>query len=471
MISEQQVWNALPSHGFVRSYVEYASQCTDANIAYHVAGALSCLSQCVPENYAVPYASPIYGNIYSMIVGDSSKSRKTASINIAQRITAAAIPNSIGEMPGSQEGLYEGLRQQPKQLVVYGEWGEFLAKAEEGYMMALKTSFTNLWDCLPVGRALANKRQGAIQNPRLSLLCGVATDLLERHTEQADWTGGFLARFFTLFAEPEREFPTPPVDDPLARKNITDWLNQLANPAVPSGTCLWLDVPARKMWTDWYESMRPLRDGANRRAGAACSRSSAIAAKIALLLAWDIGDARSGYDWSVGIQELEPALKLTDLHLSSVLELGERVTGNKDMRDRAAVLRAIEEVPTPVGVILRGAEMLKRRAKEVLESLEEERSIERVTVGREVCYRRTPLAQAALVNMVEQQKAAAAAGSAQSVVGPAHNVLAFPAPPAPTTTHPAFANMPDVDLLPASELLNMLDPSELDEVDWSRYGG
>ena len=49
-----------------------------------------------------------------------------------------AIPGSIGETPGSQEGLYESLRAQQKQVILYGEWGEFLAKAEEGYLMALK---------------------------------------------------------------------------------------------------------------------------------------------------------------------------------------------------------------------------------------------------------------------------------------------------------------------------------------------
>lgn len=454
MITEQEVWNALPSRGFVRSYVEYASQCTDANIAYHVAGALACLSQCVPETYCVPYASPIWGNIYSMIVGDSSKSRKTAAINIAQRVIRESISGAVGETPGSQEGLYESLRQQPRQLVIYGEWGEFLAKAEEGYLMALKTAFTNLWDGIPIGRALAKKKNGAVENPRLSLLCGVATDLLERHTEQADWTGGFLARFFTLFAEPEREYATPPVDDPVKRNNIVSWLMNLANPPAPPGTCLWLDAPAKLMWENWYASMKPMRDGANRRAAAACARSTSIAAKLALLLAWDIGQAQSGNSWHVTTNELEPALMLTDLHLQSVLELGERVTGNRDMRDRAAVLRHISDVPTPLGYVIKEAELLKRRAKEVIESLLEERTIEQLQIGKETCYRRTPQAHAALAQMVTNYQAAAAAGAAGN-----GNLLVLP-PPAPA-----------IPLVPQHDLLNTVDPEDADDIDWSSYQG
>lgn len=390
MIREADALAALPANGFLRSYVEYACQRTDANAAYHLAGALSILTQTVPIDYCVPYASPLWGNMFTMIVGDSSKSRKTASINIAQRLLREALPDVVGETPGSQEGLYESLRVQQRQLVIYGEWGEFLAKAEEGYMLALKTAFTNLFDGIPIGRALAKNRQGMIHDPRLSLLCGVATDLLERHTESADWTGGFLSRFLTFFAEPEREFSTPPTDDPQARRALVQWIADLANPPAPPGVCLWLDARGKAMWHDWYESMRPMREGANRRVAAACARSTSIAAKLAILVAWDIGQARSGYDWHVSEPELESALKIASLHLQSVIELGDRVTGSRDMRDRRAVLRAISSTPTPLGIIIRESELLKRRVKEILDSLLEERTVQAERVGNEECYYQTP---------------------------------------------------------------------------------
>ena len=450
MISEAEVWAALPQTGFVRSYVEYASQCTDANIAYHLAGALTCLTQTVPIDYCVPYASPLWGNLYTMIVGDSSKSRKTASINIARRVMHDAIPGCVGEIPGSQEGLYESLRAQQRMVLLYGEWGEFLAKAEEGYMLALKTAFTNLWDGIPIGRALANSRKGPINDPRLSLLCGVATDLLERHTEQADWTGGFLARFLTIHAEPEREFATPPIDDVQKRLQITAWLKQLANPATPPGPCLWLDPAGEKMWNDWYESMRPLRTGANRRAAAACARTTSIAAKLAILLAWDIGQARTGQPWHVGVTELESALKIADLHLKSVIELGERITGSRDMRDRALVLRFISDMPTPIGYIIRQADLLKKRVKEIIDTLLEERAVTEERVGTELCYRKTPHLQAALANMAQ-----GLATGIDSDDGSGGQVLALRAP------------QPKVGLIPPHAVFDDIDPS--DEEGWSRY--
>lgn len=449
MLSETEVWAALPPTGFVRSYVEYASNCTDANVAYHLAGALTCLTQAVPIDYCVPYASPLWGNMFSLIVGDSSKSRKTASINIARRVMHDAINGCIGETPGSQEGLYESLRSQQRMVVLYGEFGEFLAKAEEGYLMSLKTAYTNLWDGIPIGRALAKTRKGSIDNPRLSLLCGVATDLLERHTEQADWTGGFLARFLTLHAEPEREFATPPIDDFAKRTAVTQHLRQLATAGNPPGPCLWLDAAGEKMWNDWYESMRPMRTGANRRVAAACSRTTSIAAKTALLLAWDIGQARSGQPWHVGTTELESALKIADLHLKSVLELGERITGSRDMRDRALVLRFISEMPTPIGYVIRQSDLLKRRVKEIIDTLLEERAIVSVTVGQEQCYQKTPHLQAALVSMAEGIDSAGVMPSGGG------QLLALRAP------------QPKVGLIPPHALLDDVPPE--DEEGWSRY--
>ena len=390
MIKEREVMDALPRSGFVRDYVDYAMSCTDSNNSYHLAAALTAITQTTPLSYAVPFASPIHSNLYTMIVGDSSKSRKTTAMNILQNIMREALPGSIGEMPGSQEGLNEQLRSQQRQLVLYTEFGEFLSKAEQGYMMPLKTSLTSLWDCTPIGRSLANSRRGAVTDPRLSLFCGVATSLLERHTDQADWTGGFIARFLTFHAEPERAFNSMPIPNAALRASLVNQLAAMADPTVVPGVCKWLDSAGKQIWDDWMNELRPLQKSASPRAQAACSRVSSMVCKIALLLCWDSGIARMGGQFHIGLHELECALKIGNLHVKSVLELGEMVTGNKDMRDRATVLRAIGTGTMPMGLIVRRSEMLKKRAKEILETLIEERSIQPVQVGSEMCYRRTP---------------------------------------------------------------------------------
>ena len=397
MLTEAEVRDALPTGGFVRKYVDFAESFTDANIAYHLAAALSCLTQAVPSTYCVPWANRVYANLFSMIVGASTKSRKSTAINLARRIVTEAIPGCVGEVPGSQEGLLESLRAQQKQIVFYSEFGAFLAKAEDGYMMSMKTTLTDLFDCTPQGRATANKRKGIIQDPRLSIFAGVATDLLERHTEQADWMGGFLARFLTFYAEPEREMPTVEVEDEELLQTVIEWLRRIASHTGVVGRCLWLDQTGKDLYNDWYADLRNRRDVGNKRVQAALNRSPSIVARVALLLSYDTGPGRGKDQWYVQARELECALKITNLHIKSVLELGERVTGSKDMRDRATVLRTVAVDPTPIGYIIRESDMLKRRVDEIIATLMEERVIGRESIDGHIHYRRTPAAAAAMM--------------------------------------------------------------------------
>jgi hypothetical protein len=281
----------------------------------------------------------------------------------------------------------------------------------------MKTSLTNLWDCMPTGRALAGKALGQIQNPRLSVLAAVATDLLERHTEEADWTGGFVARFLTFFAEPERAFVTPPMDDLGVKRSLSEWLRGLADGTTPletgeaasiPGMCDGLTPRAQEMWADWAADEARKASGANTRVTASIARATSHAGKVAILLAWDIGRARSGDRWQIGESELRSALAITSLHIKSVLELGDRVTGSRDMRDRRAVLMSVSDLrPTPLGVVIKKANLLKRRVVEILDSLTEEQSVSVVSVAGRASYLRTPDQHRLLVASVDDPGLAA----------------------------------------------------------------
>jgi len=443
MLTETEVWESLPSHGFLRAFVEYASERTDAHIAYHVAGGLSLLAQCVPIQYEMPYASPIRGNLFAMVVGGSSKSRKTSSISIAARVLRDALPSALQETPGSSEGLIESVRREPKQLILYPEFGEFLSKAEEGYFQAMKTALTSAWDCMPMGRATVKSSLGEIQNPRLSVLAAVATDLLERHTEESDWTGGFIARFLTFYGEPERTFITPPIDDAMKRMRLAEWLRGLADLSLTlsdgsvahaPGVCTGLSPAAERLWHEWaVGEMEKCRD-AGTRVQASIARATSHAAKIAILLAWDIGRARSGLQWQIGIEEVRSALAITSLHLKSVIELGDRVTGSRDMRDRRAVLNAIgKDRATPLGAVIRRAGLLKRRADEILSTLVEEHAVRQVSSAGKVSFIQSPEEARALL----REDAAAPQGelpdfgtpaALQRVAAPVPRSSSLPAP-------------------------------------------
>lgn len=379
--TEDDVLAALPPQGFLRQYMDYARKCTDAHASYHLGTGLALLAQTAPIDLHVPFGTPVYSNLFVLNVGPSSVSRKSASIGVARDLLSEAVPSGLGTQPGSREALVDSLRFCPRQVVIYSEFGSFLAQTEKGYLNPLKTAYTEAYDSSPLGRALVKQQgQGAqVNDPRLSLMCGCTVEYLERHTEPADWTGGFMARFLTFYAERERTYTVPP-GDPAGRAQLIAYLKGLADVTsggAVRGTCLGFDKEAREFWDDWY--LKAINNNGAPEVAGAIARGPIHGLRAALLFAWDYGQARSGNHWYITKAELEPAKRIVELHIDSVIRIGEHLAPTRDMRERRVVLLALKGGrPRRLGQIVDESKLLLRRVKELLESLLEEGRIVRV---------------------------------------------------------------------------------------------
>ncbi len=395
-LTESEVFRAIPSEGFLRKYVDYAMRCTDAHASYHLGTGLAALAMSAPMDMHVPFGTPVYANLYALNVGASSKSRKSSSISVARDILKEAIPSSIGEQPGSREALVDGLKTQPRQVISYSEFGAFLAQTEKGYLTPLKTALTEAYDCTSISRALVRGRGTETEaEPRLSLMCGCTVEFLERHTEPADWTGGFMARFLTFYADRERTYTVPP-GDPAGRRACIDHLKMLNESLIHRGQCLGFDAEARTYWDEW--SIAAANSDAPPEVEGAIARAPMHGLRIALLLAWDYGQVKSGNHWYITMKELEPARAIADLHIKSVLRVAEHLAPTRDMRERRDVLRAIKANPRRLGEIVNESKLLLRRVKEILETLMEEGQIVSVSgLGRGQWFRRATEAERAPV--------------------------------------------------------------------------
>lgn len=379
-ISEDDVSDLLrplPSHSFLRNFVLYAANCTDCHLAYHLPAALVTLAQTCPIDFSFPFGTAMYSHLFGLCIGKSTDSRKSASIGVARDLLDTALPGAVSEEPGSKENLIDALRHTPRQLVMYPEFGAFLAQTEKGYLNPLRTTYTSAWDAQPLGRATLTKKRtgegGVAMFPRLSLLGGSTLDYLERHTEPVDWTGGFLARFLTFYGDRTRTYDVPP-GFPSMRSWLITQLQDLNQQGVYGGKvrgqCLGFDLPARQMWKKWYDGITKVQSQ-DETAGA-IARTHSHALKVALLLAWDFGDARCGTDWYITTRELIPALAIAQLHIRSVLRVGESLAPTPDMRNRRTVLQAIGAKPRPLADILRDSRLLKRSLMAIIETLLEE---------------------------------------------------------------------------------------------------
>lgn len=379
-VTEEQARAATPERGWLKGYVRWAGAATDANLAYHLVSGLSVLSQSVPIDYGIPFgALPIYCNMYGLLIGDSTDARKTTAVKLAARIAGAGLPERIGAEPGSAEAVVDELFYKPQQIVFIEEYGALLASTERGYATAIKTKWTQAYDGGRMARVKANKKGVVVDNPRLSLLAGGAPGYVERHTEPVDWTEGFLARHTTILANRERLIKKPMADRDLEDRLVT-WLKAVGAldsyaPGGP-GPCLGISDEAIDLFGAWTDGLAAIgRTGRNRMISPALSRATTMAIKVAGLLAWDWGTARTGGSWMLGAEEMCAATKIVDLHVQSVLEIGEWLAPDKAMRDRRKVLSLIGVDSVARSHVLSESQMLKRAFDDVIGTLLEERVI------------------------------------------------------------------------------------------------
>lgn len=374
-INEQMVFRLLsylPDHSFLKRYVQLGMAVSDCSAIYHLANGLVLLSMAVPKGYSFDFGQPMPANLLALIVGDSSTARKSTSIKLARRMMAKAMPDRIGNNPGSYEGLTESVMGKPQQCIFFDEFGDFLAKTQEGYASAMKTAFNNLYDCAPVGRHLAKTgKKEVMVDPFVSVTAGVTPVYLNAHTTNEDFTGGFLARFFTVFADRERFYAQPPGNNDLFEQLCSELRSMTEIQTVGVGVGFTQD--AMPVWHNWANYLESIPRQVPSEVAGAIYRANAMSLRIASLLAFDFGYGRSGQNWLIGYRELSVAIAIVKLHVSSVIAIATTLANTHDMRDRQRVLDCLDELnPVSLGDITYKSKLLHQRVLQILSSTMQE---------------------------------------------------------------------------------------------------
>ena len=380
-VTEAEAIAALPPAGWLREYVIHGIKQTTAPLIYHLGVGAALLGVTCPLNYGMHYAGTLRANNFVLLVGRSGEDRKSSALHVGRDILDQAAAPLIGDFPGSPEGLIEALANTPSQLIPISEFGKFLSSAQRGYFEPTKTLLADLWDSLPVQRVKANNNIIRVEDPRLSIGAACSIPYLEKHTLAEDWTGGFMGRWMVLYGRRERTDP-----DPVGDRTAVPWLVQeLQKRAMTAqaGWCMGLDAGARLLWRDWYHDVMSRRLPSN--IIGIRARAPTMARKLCLIYGWDFGPAMAGKPWKIDISILEPALALTELHISSLVGLSDVIAEHADARLRRSVLSAIDEKGglASLGEILAILKMRKRMVVETLDALIEEKRVTKVqtTIG------------------------------------------------------------------------------------------
>lgn len=383
-VTEKEAAAAAPPDGWVRRYTIHGYKQTTAPLIYHIGVGLTVLASTCPLNYGMHYAGDLRANNFCLLVGRSGEDRKSSALSVGRRILDAAAPTLVGDFPGSPEGLIDSLEDAPSQMIPISEFGKFLSAAQRGYFEPTKTLLADLWDSDPVQRSKANKKVVRVEQPRLSIGAACSIPYLEKHTLAEDWTGGFMGRWMVLYGRRERTDP-----DPIGDRTAEPWLiSELQRRATmtTAGWCQGLDKQAAAVWDVWYHDVLQRQLPSN--IIGIRARAPTMARKVALLYGWDYGPAQGGKPWFMGLDVLEPAIAFIELHIKSLVHLSEVIAEHPDARLRRSVIRAIEEKGglATLGEILGIMKMRKRVVAEMLDSLMEEKRVNRIQTTLEGGY-------------------------------------------------------------------------------------
>lgn len=206
---------------YLTRWIEYAGMRTDAAPEYHEAGALTLLSSATPNVRAqlAPYPKGLPTNLYVLVIGSSTISRKSTSQSFARDVQGSAIENSLCAEHFSPEGFVEQLALRPSDCttVYVDEFGELLTKLHHAkYMAGLRGLLLTIYG----GESYTYRRHSKrikggdtiedfdhIEQPHLSIL-GATTPAIFDFLVEQDIISGLLPRFAIIM--PERKPPRRP---------------------------------------------------------------------------------------------------------------------------------------------------------------------------------------------------------------------------------------------------------------------
>lgn len=323
MVDDDSAWAAVPKGGWLEAYSRWAYTVTDAPLVYHLGASLAVLSMAVDPTVSLHLGGPVPGTFWSMLIGEAATSRKTTAGRKAFSILTDAQPLLAGaEGHESSAAFVEDIADRPHQLIFFGEYGDFLAATAKGsYRAEIRDKLLRLWD----GDKLEKRKRGetpiVIERPRVSIVACVAPGLLEKHTDEHDWTDGGMSRWVCFYARRTREEWGLP-DDEAGRIRLVEHLRRIIDR--PLGPCGGLEPAARERLIAWGSELGARADATrNRWLGPVYGRAGSVALKAALIASLDVGAAARcrGREWLLDDVSLQWGLRVAELHLLSVTAL------------------------------------------------------------------------------------------------------------------------------------------------------
>ena len=283
---------ACAYHGLAGAIIERLAPNTEADpaaiLAQLLVGAGSLIGR--HAHYRVE-ATRHYPNEFCLLIGDTSKSRKGASLDHVIALLTNAdpeLPQRISAGLSSGEGVVWALRDpqdsdpgitDKRLLVIEPEFAAVL-KATARDISTLSPTLRNAWD----GRSLQLlTRTAPVRSTggHLSIIAHITAHELRRHATTNELANGFLNRFIHLAVRRVRLLPEGGDPNPLTHTGLQRFFAATIQHARHAAQVS-LDDQARKLWWEVYPTLSEPAAGL---AGQLTARAEAHTIRLALIYA------------------------------------------------------------------------------------------------------------------------------------------------------------------------------------------
>ena len=200
----------------VDEYMDWATQATDAVPLYHELSCCVLMSALMSTTVRLPTShSRLVPNIWALILGDSTLTRKTTAMNMAMDFLHEIDRDLIVSSDGSPEGLLHNLSLRPKMVSIFYRdevTGFFSTIVNQQYARAMPEIMTHMYDVPKYRPTTLRKETFVVSEPIFIFFGGGIPNRLYSLVDEEMFTSGFIPRFLVVegSADLETKSPTGP---------------------------------------------------------------------------------------------------------------------------------------------------------------------------------------------------------------------------------------------------------------------
>lgn len=390
--------HAFPPDHFVTRWIKWGLSQTDAAAEYHEAAALVALACAMPDVRTRElsfWPEGLPANLYVLLIGPSSTSRKSTAAGFAVKATREVYPRTVMPDRMSPEAWIEQMSRRSDGPALWrldeiakslGEWGSGKPQGE-----LMLQNLLSAWDALPFTYARHSKRaKGApeaeddndtITKSHLSII-GSATPSIYGVRGIADMAeDGLLPRFSIVYGDhkpPRRRWGVQGEDREHERQELVRylaqtyrWANMTAEPIVVRS-----DPGVLTETLDRFDHVMSRAAEAHPILG----RIPAMAVKVAMLSAAGHAEPMTGQTLRITQEDAEAAIKVTSRWARNARRFMQEVAAGSHTTTETRLTQVLafvrEHGPVRRGDVMRRFRLQAFDAEQIKDTLEQRRAIE-----------------------------------------------------------------------------------------------